>query len=275
MARYLVDTNMLDHKELAAFLAADPSNEIVISEATLIEIHKARAAQNVPRLLALACANWDRVSVTHSFYDLYSFDGTANDPAKATISMRQSEDFPAYCATVVVAPLDVVALQHFARKQADAAQESATIASKAPGLMRLYRRVISSNFSEKDRQELRKRRPLSPALQEKLLKFSFALRARLALQHGNAPEDLHPRKAIDTPLYRYALSLVIYFMHWVKDGEPDRKKIKEAVNQIVDLEIAALATFYDGFLTRETKLARHFDELQGLVEILGGKVRCG
>jgi hypothetical protein len=266
---------MLDHDELAAFLNADGSNQIVISEATMIEIHKARAAENVPKLLAPVCGYWDRVLITRSFHELFAFQGTVNDPAEAILSPQQTEDFPTYCASVVLAPLGAETLSHYAKKQEDAANEHSSLERQAPGLMRLYRRVIANNFSAKDREELRKRKPLSEGLQKKLIEFSFAIRARLAQQHGEAQTEMTPHQAIDTPLYRYALSLVVYFMHWVKDGEPDRSKLKAAVNQIVDLQIAAIATFYDGLLTREKRLAAHFEELQGLIEILGGQVRCG
>lgn len=266
---------MLDHPELGEFLDADPENRIVISEATMIEIHKTRAAENVPKLLAQPCAYWDRVLITRSFYELFAFDGSERDPAGAILSPQQSADFPNYCTGVVQAPLSFATLSHFARMQKNATNEHSYLESRAPGLMRLYRRVVASNFSEADRGELRKRRPLSEDLQKKLINFSFAIRARLAKQHGQALVEIKPRQAVNTPLYRYALSLVIYFMHWVKDGEPERAKIKEAVNQIVDLQIAALATFYDGLATRETKLKAHFEELQGLIEALGGQVRCG
>lgn len=274
MACVLIDTNMLDNEALDEFLKASPENTVVISEATMIEIHKSRAAELVPRLLALACNHWDRVLIARPFHELYAFDGRENDPANAIISNDQTRDFPNYCASVVLAPISLATLVHFSQKQTVAAKEHASLASQAPGLMRLYRRVISSNFTDQDRRELRKRQPLSEGLQRKLIGFSFFIRDRMARQRKHEILEIPPLQAINTPLYRYALSLVIYFMHWVKDGEPQREKPKEAVNQIVDLQIAALATFYDDLATRETKLKDHFEELQALVELLGGKVRC-
>lgn len=77
--------------------------------------------------------------------------------------------------------------------------------------------------------------------------------------------------AVNSYPFRYAVCLMLHYMRWVRDGQPQRS-VEKLRNDIVDVKTAAFATFFDGLLSRDGKLTGIHAEARYIVEQLDGYV---
>jgi len=69
--------------------------------------------------------------------------------------------------------------------------------------------------------------------------------------------------------FRYSLCVLIYTLGWLRDGSPRGKGLKKRVNDVIDLQVAAVGSFFNGVLSADLRLqevsraARHLLRLWG------------
>lgn len=82
---------------------------------------------------------------------------------------------------------------------------------------------------------------------------------------GMAPIDHGPAKSA-TLQFRIALGIVIYLLWWISKGSQSKKKLEATRNDILDLFLAAQATYFDGFFTRDAKASWLHANLEGALD---------
>ncbi|WP_137898907.1 hypothetical protein [Sphingomonas sp. 2SG] len=53
--------------------------------------------------------------------------------------------------------------------------------------------------------------------------------------------------------FRYSLCCLLYYMIWVREGRTSRPSARR-VNDVVDMQVAAMATFFNGVLSADAGL---------------------
>lgn len=239
----------------------------------MIEVHKEYAVTNARRLMRIACRYPGQIRIMRDLVDLTDMDGTTQRLSRRMVDDDQTAKFGAYCETVIDAPLDAAIEKQFAFFENQSKEYVAEVAETAPRIFNLFRQAELA-FSAGDVSHLCRRESYPVTLQEKLVHLAFAIREMLIrAEPDRFPRDLH--LAINTYLFRYSLVVAIFFARWVKTGRSDISNPAKLVNQILDMKIIAMATFFDGLLTRETKMLEMYDEATLVSAGLGGYVRCG
>lgn len=81
-----------------------------------------------------------------------------------------------------------------------------------------------------------------------------------------------PMKVVDAMSmfgFRYSLCVLLYTLDWVRSGSSRGRQLKKRVNDVIDLQVAAVGTFFNGVLSADKKLqdvsrgARHLLRLWG------------
>jgi len=273
MHRLVIDTNYLADTGLETYLAASRHHYGLISQVTMIEVHKEFAETNARRLMRIACRYPGQIKVMRDLADLTDMEGSTQRLARRMVDEDQTARFGAYCETVIGAPMDGAITRQFAFFEEQSKGYIAEVAETAPRIFNLFRQAERA-FDAGDVRHLRQRRSYPAGLQEKMVHLAFAIREVLIREE----RDRFPREtrlAINTYLFRYCLLVALFFARWVKTGRMDITNQDRLINQILDMKIAAVATFYDGLLSRETKMMEMFEEAVFVSAGLGGYVRCG
>ncbi|PXA77579.1 hypothetical protein DMC25_23160 [Caulobacter sp. D4A] len=276
MRRTVIDTNCLGHGDLENYLGEARDNKGLISQVTMIEIHKDAAIDITRKLMAIACRYPRQIEILQDESDLTCMSGGTRRLARRLIDPVQTAQFGAYCETVIQAPVDAEIQAQFQALQAQSQGYIADTSRRAANLFNLYR-LAEQAFTESDLRHLRKRDSFPGDLQLKLVDFAFAVRAVL-IRGGAEPASAFPTvtgEVINTVLFRYSLLVALYFARWVKTGKTDITNPSRLTNQLLDFKIAAVATFFDGLLTKEPALAELFGEAVVVAGAMGGYVRCG
>jgi hypothetical protein len=273
MQRLVIDTNYLADEGLDAYLGGARHHYGLISQVTMIEIHKEYAVSNARWLMRIACRYPRQIKILRDLTDLTFMDGGTQRLTRRMVDDDQTAKFGAYCATVIKAPMDDVIARQFAFFEEQSRSYVAEVAETAPRIFNLFRQA-EREFTSGDVRHLCQRRSYPASLQEKLVQLAFAIREVLICeQRGRFPTEM--TRAVNTYLFRYSLIVALFFARWVKTGRMDITNSDKLINQILDMKIAAMATFYDGLLTREPKMAEMYEEAVFVAAGVGGYVGCG
>lgn len=88
-------------------------------------------------------------------------------------------------------------------------------------------------------------------------------------QQRGATEPIKVSLAMRMFAFRYSLCILLYTLGWVRTGSQSSPQIEKRVNDVIDLQIATVGTFFNGVLSRDAKLqevsqaARHLLRLWG------------
>jgi hypothetical protein len=88
-------------------------------------------------------------------------------------------------------------------------------------------------------------------------------------QGKGGSEPMKVREAMGMFGFRYSLCALLYTLSWVHHGSPRNRTVEKRVNDVIDLQVATVGTFFNGVLSRDKKLqevsrgARHLLRLWG------------
>jgi hypothetical protein len=83
------------------------------------------------------------------------------------------------------------------------------------------------------------------------------------------PERRYPRingHALNFFIFRYAMCIVLLYTRWVHVGQQERPEAK-LINDVVDMHIAAVGTFFGGVLSKDERLLGVHREARYLLRI--------
>jgi hypothetical protein len=191
------------------------------------------------------------------------------------IDHSQTTAFPDFCSALWDPARKSQVDRLITRRAAESAQHMALLLDDCKYIPEIYGR-ISNEFTRGELLEIRQRRPFRRGTQFKLLDAMFEESRRLYLA-TDVEEHFWPKTvgdAVNSYPFRYAVCLMLHYMRWVRDGHPQRS-VQKLRNDIVDVNTAAFATFFDGLLTRDGKLKGIHAEARYIVEQLDGYVGRG
>jgi len=274
--RYVIDTNWLADAALNDFLSRSSGNCAVISEMTLVEVHKDAAALNGRKLLQTLCANPHQVIVLRGTHDLYRDSGVSKGLCNRLIDPAQTANFGAYCRTVIDVADDDLTEAHFSLMEEQSRDQIADLRVNVSNILTLFERCLPI-FEKSELDRLRKRIPYSEDLQRKLIHLSMDMHKMLLKSLSIQPQyyPCDTRRALDTFVFRYALCVVIFLTRWIRQGEAKTIKEERLVNHVMDLKTAAVATFFDGLKTHDEMPRDVHLEVKHILGAIGAYVNCG
>lgn len=270
MPLMLVDANYLRSPELLQYLAGGPANRIALSEHVMIEQHKSnprltiensfRQARNFPR----------QVVILKSIPAFYASRFTTGREVRRMSDAVQSRSFAQWYDDVLNAENHSGMQMHLAARQADSVKEIEHIAGDVKNLLPVFRR-IRRDFTNAELSEIRALNLVSAQTQHKLIntmtRISRSLFEVMQISWARQPHDI--REAPGFYLFRYAMCIVHLFIRWVHKGNLSENTDK-LVNHIMDMQLAAQATFYHGILTNDRTLADVHRQSRWLIGMMRG-----
>jgi hypothetical protein len=169
------------------------------------------------------------------------------------IDEKATRGFPKYCSMLKRAKSGDFGLQqellqqgHISARHLDKIRATAESANFRERL-----RAVADLFSAYELGIVRRKEPLSDAMIDKLA----SVVVRVALD-GFAEHRISKPPAEEltkTFLYRYALCFCFLSLRWASDGGALSAKAEKLRNDLVDLNFASFASFFDGLLSDDAK----------------------
>jgi hypothetical protein len=114
---------------------------------------------------------------------------------------------------------------------------------------------LTKTLTDTDVRALKVRAETREAIAHKTLENVLWIASFMFRDHPRVSKRPRWDEAINTFIFRSALCLYLWVLHWISVGGAKGAKAETIRNDIVDLTFAAYATFFDGLLTGDNKLS--------------------
>ncbi len=270
MPIFLVDSNFLREPALAAYFKVNRSNQVAITHHILVEAHKEKPRETIIESFKICREFHDRILLLNDVTDSYAHRLDTGKKIKSRLIDRsQSGSFAIWYDDIVSGAKDSLILKHLALRQEQSRQIIENFSAQAHDFEKAFREMRKV-FTANELKEIRARIISSKSTQDKLINWIY--------EHSkNHFKIMKNHLSINTPyyrdaphyfLFRYAMCVVMFFIRWVKNGNlsTDTNKL---VNHIIDLHIAAQATYFHGVLTNDHVVSDVHRQSRLLLNMMG------
>lgn len=272
MIRKVIDSNFLRRPELEAYLARSSSNMAVLTEFVLLEAQKKDAILTLERSMDILSRYTRQVIILRPSVELTGFHGRGAGLQKRLIDGRRSVAFSSLCRDIRDAAIG--AEEARTRIEASAHVASAhyrSLADAAPTISALFQANLA-RFSSAEIRILRAGDARPPDVQRKFIELLFESAGDVVTGAGIRPRKWIDGEAINLPVVRYCLCMALLFIRWIEKGRQTDMSNERVANDVIDANIAAYSTYFDGILTSDMQLGRLAAEARYFIEQVGGYV---
>ncbi|MEO9469202.1 hypothetical protein [Parasphingorhabdus sp.] len=268
--RTVIDTNALQDDKLARYLARDHQNIAVIPDAVMMETFKKNALRSAEMATA-TLRRYSRQTIILKRPDkILRVNLRTSGLGRRMIDVKQTTAFQSFSKFLTNAKLDGIERKYLKNSQKEAETNMEFLLENAKQFPHIFN-MLTKLFTRDELVELRDCSPRSISTQSKLMDLMFN-QTRVTYQNGGVEERYWPKtftEATNTFAFRYSLCVTLLFSHWVSEGKQMAKKPEKIVNDIVDVNIAAMATFFDGVLSNDARVLNLQSEARYVLSQIG------
>jgi len=264
----VVDTGMLRRPELADFLAKSPGNRVAVSDNTRSECCQGDALRNMESSLRILSRHADQVVILRSEQDLaHRFSADKQVSRADLVDRTQTRHFPGFCEGIRAALAGDLALVRELRKLQEDANKRRTAMKNDVGHLREGITKLAEDLGAERMARIRRHEVLT----DEDLRLCFSMIIRLTrdyFDYFEPTQGLTPENSVVASSYpfRKALAGFALIVSWLERGGIGNAKTEKLRNDVIDTNVAAFATYFDGVLTNDSKLQQTHNHARYLLE---------
>ncbi|WP_446325788.1 hypothetical protein [Blastomonas sp. CACIA14H2] len=232
-------------------------------------MHKREPVQTITNSLKIAREFPKQVVVLHGVTNIYEIPVRSAANTRKLIDKRQTSGFPEW--------YDSIRLSHskqrvdtnleIMQKQANAQLEEI---ERNVGYIEPIFQHMKDMFQQEELNHIRKRIPYSKDTQHKLLEIMFDVSRELFKKSGVQQTSFPIMRddAFHYFIFRYAICMTLLYTRCIRLGNFSSNKNK-LTNHVIDMHLAALATFFGGILSDDQILVDIHREARFLLRMSG------
>ncbi len=263
--RKVFDSNVLQSERLREYLSKSTQNYVVLTDFAAMEAYKGNTLTSIYRSMKILARYPKQVIVLKGTQAVCGLRGRAAGLQRRLIDERQTQDFGEYCQHLHAAKRGDLFLQnqllhhgheataHMDRMLADAADIPSTFDE------------VAKTYTATELQVLRKGSQLTEEMIDKLIQNILLLAAQMFKDHPRATKWPDVVELPNTFIFRSTLCGYLLFLRWISVGGARKIRPERMRNDIVDVNFAAYATYFDGLLTEDKKLNGIYREAEFLL----------
>jgi len=259
----VVDSNFLQRDELRDYLSAAPDNHAVLTDYAAIEAYKGETLKSIFRSMEILTAFPKQVIILKGTQVICGMSGRAEAVQESLVDKTQTRDFSAYCRDLLAAKNgDLSFQQGLLEHGREASAHMDRVLQDMPLLSSGFA-LMAQEYTLAELKNLRERGELSSELRTKLVQNVVGLATQLSANFPSSMVRSRSARMRDAFLFRYALCTHILIVK-ASGGTPktNREKLR---NDMVDVNFATFATYFDGLMTADKKAAEIFADADFLL----------
>jgi hypothetical protein len=172
------------------------------------------------------------------------------------IDQDQTEHFPTYCGELRAAKAGDLSLQRALLEHGRVATEQMARVQNDGAIMPDVFAEMAKVFTANEIAILRHSRPLTDGMMDKLMRNVMMLAAHFFKNHPEAGWLPTANELPNTFIFRFSLCAYLLHLDWIAHGSQPVIKPEKLRNDLVDVNFAAFATYFDGLFSADQKLSR-------------------
>ena len=274
--REVIDSNFLQSDELKTYLAESTDNYVVMTDYVAMEAYKGDTLPWFYDLMELLSRYPKQVLVLKEMREVCGLYGPAAASQDSLIDETKTRDFLEFCQHLAAAKQGDPSLQRQLLENGKAA--TAHIGGMLRDMATLANGIdlMTKDCSPAELKILRRRdRPLpqrlgeliqNPQMLRKQIQDVTALAAALSQDDPSATSWLKLPEARDRFIFRFAICGYVSILMRIRDGGAGKitpEKLRN--NDVIDVNIVAFATYFDGLLTADKRAAEIYEGAEFLL----------
>lgn len=266
MAEYLlIDSNMIENPELGYFLARRPDNFAILAIEVWFEMYKQRSVGALRRGLEIVARYPDQILGIRPTGEILRLDPVAPGLVDRMIDRSAGRAIEEMLLALGNGE-DLADTERQLRSKWDrAVLDNDGMLDGAADVLASLPEMQCQLFSMAEVGIIRRNEQYTFEMFGTVFGAAEQLCEAFCEALGMAHVDHGPAKTA-TLQFRIALGIVIYLLWWISKGSQSRKKLEATRNDILDLFLAAQATYFDGFFTCDAKASWIHANLEKAIE---------
>ena len=257
--RLVVDTNCLDSPALNDFLRCSEHHRVLLTDFVAIESHTSDPLTSLPRRLAILSKYPNQVLVLKNTPVLCGLSGRAAGLTRRMVDSRLTHEFEQFCNAVQLAAAgDKWHADQILEKSQAATEYLDRLLGIASNIDQWYG-AFQTEFNQSEIKAIRRGEAHPESIWIKLTVMIRDVTGYLLAGNPRCHRWPKQHELPNTYLYRFSLFLHLHFLDWIKHGSSKTKKPEKFRNDLVDISIGAIATFFDGLYTEDNRLREFYD----------------
>ncbi len=273
MITLLADSNALRHPGLKAYLQASEDHAIALSDLTLVEMRKTRALSTSRESLQIVAYYPQQSYTLRRTHEMLGEKITSAEQIHVLFDYEATAYLTDLSRRLLTLPPPAGLAEEMAQLEADAqlivAQLTEEVSALEPGLV-----SAAKDFTQAELTQIRTMKEVTDGTRRKLLDLLKETTGSFILQNQE-PGRRAPMLLRDTMgqfAFRYSLCMLLYYMEWVRIGRQTGKKLALRVNDVVDMQLAAMGTYFNGVLSADGNLQIVSNTARGVLRGFGAYV---
>lgn len=273
MITLLADSNALRHPGLKAYLQASRDHAIALSDLTLVEVRKTKALSTSRESLQIVAHYPQQSYALRLTHEMLGENIAAEEQTHVLFDYEVTAYLTDLSRRLLTLPPRAGLAEEMARQEADAqlimARLTEEVSPLEPGLV-----SAAKDFTQAELTQIRTMKDVADSTRRKLLDLLKETTGSFILQNQE-PSRRAPMLLRDTMglfAFRYSLCMLLYYMEWVRIGRQTGKKLSLRVNDVVDMQLAAMGTFFKGVLSDDENLKVVSNTARGVLRSFGAYV---
>ncbi len=265
MRKKVIDSNLLQSKSLTAYLSDSPNNYAILTDYAAMEAYKGDTLKSIYRSMTILARYPKQVIVLKDTQTICGLSGRVASRNRNLIDETQTREFPIYCQQLLAAQRGDVSLQqqlleHGREATAHLDRMLLDMTKLASGID-----LMAKTYSPAELKILRRREEQTPQMREKLVENVMSLAKELFKSDPNRTATPTLREARDMFSFRYAICSYVSILKRIEDGGAGKTKPEQLRNDVVDINFATFATYFDGLLTADQKAGNTYTDAEFLL----------
>jgi hypothetical protein len=254
IVKKVVDVGALRSVELEDYLAESRGHFAVITEFTTMEMFSGNPQVNVRKSLSMISKFPEQVILLKGNAKISKLASRSAGLQRRLQDHRKTRSFVEYCRILSSNGVANSALTHDIAGKGKVAREWRDQMTRQAESVRRGLANLADRIKPEDLKALRIGQLASSAFTDQVVRDIMGLTAL----HFRDVVRLDPIPSSDEALFtfpfRYAVCAYALSLKWVIDGGHTNAKSETLRNDYIDMTYSAYATFFDGLITKDTKL---------------------
>jgi hypothetical protein len=264
--RFIIDSNYMRNPELRTFLSNNASNVAVLTDYASMEAYKGKTLTTLFNSMEILSEFPRQVLILKGTKAVGQLSGRQSGLASRLISIPYTKDFSHFCKLLPLAlngnkaleaqllETGQIANQHLERMLGDAREILPSFAE------------VAQNFTQAEIAIIRSaKQPYTAEMTKKIIDFIMELGLRFIEIHPNGVRRPRRAEMLNMFLFRMAMCAFILIRTWIRNGNGMEVKPEKIRNDVVDINFATYALYFDGILSNDKKLLDIYSEANFLL----------
>jgi hypothetical protein len=262
----IIDANYLRDDRLAHWLSSSNNNYAVITDYAAMEAYKGDTLISIFKSMDILSRYPDQVLILKNTLTVCRLKPDKKGLQRRLLDEAQTKGFRRYCAALQKAKEGDSSLQGMLLSLGKEANEHMT---QALGYAELIKQAIGEfrlTYSREELGVLRTHHPLTNSIAKKFRDHVLSVTAELLAKRSLVQIIPTRSNFPNCFIFRSVLCSYLNIMDWISEGGAKDAKRETIRNDMVDVNYAAFATYFDGLLSKDEKALRIYQQAKYLLD---------